>query len=75
MQRTSIPLQDIAEDRGEHQQEGKQREERVVGDERSEAPALVVAELLDHGHRDGQPAAPLLGAIERAHGPQEVHAA
>ena len=68
-----VALEDEAEHGHEDQQQREEREERVIGDQRGQAPALVVAELLDHGHRHRQPRAALLEAVkgpERAH---EVH--
>ncbi len=39
------------------------------------ASALVVAELLQHGHWNRQPPAPLLVAVERVERPEDVHGA
>jgi len=46
-----VPGQDVAEDRGQQEQQREQRDERVVGDQRSEIVALVVEELVEHGQR------------------------
>jgi hypothetical protein len=46
-----VVAQDEAEDRREHQQQGEQREERVVGDQRRQVARTIVAELLEHGDR------------------------
>ena len=50
------PLQHEAEDRHQQEQQREQRQEPVVGDQRSQVGALVVAELVDHGDGEAQPA-------------------
>ncbi len=62
--RAGIALQHEPEDRRQHQQQRKQREERVIGDQRREAPRLVVAEFPQHCERNRQPAVALLVTIE-----------
>src|SRR5437764_11079295 len=68
-----VAVQDEAQDRDERQQQREQREERVVSDKRGETARPVVGELLDHRDRDREPAMPLLMAVERADGTQQVH--
>ncbi len=46
-----IVLEHEAQDRHEHQQQWKQGEEAVVGDQRRQVARLVVAELLDDSNR------------------------
>ena len=62
--RADVALQHEPEDRHEHEQQGEQREERVVRHERREVPRLVIAELLDHRNRDRERRVALLLTIE-----------
>ena len=71
--RPGVALQDEAEDRHEHEQQREQGEERVVGDEGREASSLIVGELPEHGDRDREPGAPLLGSIKRSDRTQQIH--
>src|SRR5206468_11771002 len=48
-----VSLQDEAEHRDEHEQQGEQRDEGPVGDERRELTGLVVDELLHDGRQEG----------------------
>jgi hypothetical protein len=50
----------------EDQQQGKQGKEAVPGQQGGEIAALVVAELLDHGEQEPEPAMALLVAIDAA---------
>jgi hypothetical protein len=61
-----VPLQDEAEQRGQHQQQREEREEAVVGDRRRQVATLVVGVLQQHGEREAEPPVPLLEAIEGA---------
>ena len=47
----------------QHQQQREQRGETVVGDQRGQVAGLVVAELLPHRDREGQPGPVLLGLV------------
>jgi hypothetical protein len=71
--RAEVVAQHEAEDGGEHQQQREQREEREVGDEGREVAALVIAELLDDGHRERQPPAFLLVGVKAPDGSHEIH--
>src|SRR5215218_3039983 len=62
-------LEDEPDDRHQHQQQREQREEPVVGEQGGVAAGLVVAVLLDHGERKGQPAVALLEVVEGLHQP------
>ncbi len=58
-----------AEHRDEDEQQREQGEEAVPGQQGGEVAALVVAELLEHGEQEAEPAVPLLvavGAAERS---------
>src|SRR4029450_11569880 len=48
---------------------GEQREEPVVGEQGRPLPGLVLAVLLDHGHREGQPGTPRLEVVDGVHQP------
>lgn len=72
--RAVIALQDEAQHRRHHEQQRKQREEAVVGDERGQAPGLVVAELAHDRHRQRERAVALLEEVEGPHRAQDVHA-
>jgi hypothetical protein len=50
--------------RDRHQQQREQREEAVVGEQGGVPAGLVVAELLDHRHREAQPGPPLLVVVD-----------
>jgi hypothetical protein len=54
-----------------HQQQREQREEPVVGEQGRLLAGLVLAVLLDHGHREGQPASPLLEVVDGLHQPRD----
>ncbi len=69
-----VALEHEAEDRGQDEQERKQREEGVVGDQRGQIARVVVAELAQHGHRDGQRLVLLLEGVEDPDRSQDVHA-
>jgi hypothetical protein len=55
-----------AEPGDQDQQQGKQGEKAVPGQQGGEVAALVVAELLDHGEHEPEPAAALLVAVDAA---------
>ena len=59
-----MALQHEPEHGGEHKQQRKDREDRVVGDERGKVAGLVLAELLDHRERKRQPPVRPLPAVE-----------
>ncbi len=50
----------------EHEQQGEQREEAVVGDQRPHLAGLVVVEALEDGHDEAESPAALLVAVEGA---------
>jgi hypothetical protein len=52
----------------EDQQQGKLGEKAVPGQQGGEVAALVVAELLDHGEQEPEPAVALLVAVDAAEG-------
>ena len=60
-----IPLQHEAEDGHEQEQQREQRQEPVVGDQRRQVGALVVAELVDHREGEAQPAVTALVGVYR----------
>jgi hypothetical protein len=63
-----IAVQREAEDRHEQQEQGEQRQEPVVGDQRGQVRALVVAELVEHGKREAQPTVTPLVGVYRGDG-------
>src|SRR5262249_29136424 len=56
----------------EHQQEREERHEPVIGDERSEVAALVVAELLHDRHHERDRAVAALELVDPLHGARDV---
>jgi hypothetical protein len=63
-----------AEGGDQDEQQGKQGEKAVPGQQGGEVAALVVAELLDHGDQEPEPAVALLVAIDAAQRPfNRVH--
>ena len=51
-----VPLQHEAEDRHKQEQQREQGQEPVVGDQRCQVGTLIVAEFVDHGDGEAQPA-------------------
>jgi len=70
---SGVAVENEAQDRHKHHEQRKQREEAVVGDERGEVAALVVAELLDDGHGHGEGWVPTLEAVKGLGGSEDVH--
>ena len=61
-----IVAKDHAQDGHEHEQQGEQREEPVVGDQGGQVPRLVVTELLDHREGERDRRMPLLERVDLA---------
>ncbi len=61
-----IALQHKAEDGDERQQQRKQREERIEGDQCRKAGASVVGELLEHPDRKAAKRMPALPRVDRS---------
>ena len=59
--------EDVSQDRGQRQQQGKDREERVVSDQRGQVAGLVITELAKYRKRQCQPRMALLIVIEPCH--------
>ena len=59
-----VVLQHEAEDRRGHQQQREQRQEAVVGHQRGQVVALIVAELVDDRDREAEPLVPPLVGVE-----------
>jgi hypothetical protein len=62
-----VAVQRVSQDRGQEEQQRERRHEPVVGDLRGEVAALVVAELVQHRHRQPRPAVPPLVGVGPAH--------
>ena len=68
-----VSLQHEAEHRDKHEQQGKQRDKAVVGDQGGELPTPVVGELLDHRGHERDARTPLLAAVESLQALRGVH--
>jgi hypothetical protein len=69
-----VAAEQEAERGDQDQQQRKQGEEAVPGQQGGEVAALVVAELLDHSKQEPEPAMPLLVAVDAAkHSFNRVH--
>ena len=59
-----VVLQHEPEDRREQEEQRKQRQEAVEGDQRGKVHALVVVKLVDHGQRRTGPLVPPLEVVQ-----------